>query len=312
MADHEKVMGVSMTRRQAVKAGAVAFLGMALASGGMVSLPVRRAFATTPEWIDSSDFQDKKYTWMMQFKGVQIENVGAKYPLSIHDSITTQDNNTYRNVLSHKYPDAGELDALAGNAVRFTGAEYSDGTLVDLLVTVQGYEKDFRSGYTYPQYPYNYFIAALSDDNLKGTNPQISTSTKYGAPLFEWAGFKYIDFGFKFVYAGTQTAFPVSGHFSLSDLDWGERVSFGQVDKVLILKGNKFVHVEYDEMVAELGERDSLADSTVTVLLDNVSSFSMRAYQNPWKSGLYCLDSTTNVNIVPDNPEKTVLIRGDE
>lgn len=270
MADHEKVMGVSMTRRQAVKAGAVALLGMALASGGMASLPVRRAFATTPEWIDSSDFQDKKYTWMMQFKGVQIENVGAKYPLSIHDSITTQDNNTYRNVLSHKYPDAGELDALAGNAVRFTGAEYSDGTLVDLVVTVQGYEKDFRSGYTYPQYPYNYFIAALSDDNLKGTNPQISTSTKPGAPLFEWAGFKYIDFGFK------------------------------------------FVHVEYDEMVAGLGERDSLADSTVTVLLDNVSSFSMRAHQNPWKSGLYCLDSTTNVNIVPDNPEKTVLIRGDE
>ena len=308
----ENAMGVSMTRRQAVKLGAAALFGMALASGGMVAFPGRQALATTPEWIDSNDFQDQKYAWMMQFEGVQVENVGARYPLSIHDSITTQDDNTYKNVLSHKYPNSGELDALEGNAFRFTSATYSDGTAVDLIVTVQDFVKDFRSDYTYPQYPYNYFVAALSDDNLRGTNPQIAKTTKPGAPLIEWTGFKYIDFGFEFVYAGTQTPFPVSGHFSLSDLDWGERVSFGQVDKVLILKGNKFVHVEYDEMVAELGERDNLADSTVTVLLDNVSSFSMRAYQNPWKSGLYCLDSTTNVNIVPDNPTKTVVIRGDE
>lgn len=89
-------------------------------------------------------------------------------------------------------------------------------------------------------------------------------------------------------------------------------MSFGQVGRVLVLKDNRFVKVERDEMVADLGERDNIGDSTVTVLLDDVSDFSMRAYQNPWKSALYCLDSTTNVNIVPDDPEKTVLIRGDE
>lgn len=291
------------------------FLKAAACGAGLMAMaPImpKLAFATVPERVGSEEFQAQRFLWTMAFQDVVVEDVGAAYPLFVHDSITTQDDNTYTNVVSHKYPNAGELVALEGNCMRFRGAAYKDGTMIDMLASIEGYAKDFRDGYTYPEHPYNYFIAALSQDNLAGTEPQISEDTKNGAPLFEWAGFKYIDFRFRFVLEGTNTPFPVTGHFSLSDLDWGERVSFGQVGRVLVLKDNRFVKVERDEMVADLGERDNIGDSTVTVLLDDVSDFSMRAYQNPWKSALYCLDSTTNVNIVPDDPEKTVLIRGDE
>lgn len=291
------------------------FLKAAACGAGLLAMaPImpKPAFATTPERVSSEEFQAQEYLWTMAFQDVVIEDIGAEYPLYVHDSITTQDNNTYTNVLSHKYYNSDELTALGLNCVRFRGATYKDGTKIDMLASVEDWLRDFRDGYTYPEYPYNYFIAALSQDNLAGTNPQISKDTKSGAPLFEWGGFKYIDFRFRFVLGGTNTPFPVTGHFSLSDLDWGERVSFGQVGRVLVLKDNRFVKVECDEMVGDLGERDDIGDSTVTVLLGDVSSFSMRAYQNPWKSGLYCLDSTTNVNIVPNNPTKTYLIRGDE
>lgn len=294
-----------------MKIGAYSLAAAALGPSLILNAP-RTALATAPSYVETGAFQDPKYSWAMAFESVEIEDAGAGVPLFIHSQIGTQDGNTYSNVLSHIYYDYEELQALEHNAVRFKNATYPDGTKVDMVATIRDYYRDFRSNYTYPEHPYNYFIAALSEDNLAGSNPQLDASTKDGAPVFEWCGFKYIDFELKFVEAGTDTPFPVTGHFSFSDVDYGESFQIDGVTELLVAEGNDHLSLEGDLITSDLrgNEEVGLLNCTVTAILDNVSTFRLKAYQNPWKSGLYCLDSTTLINFTPDSPEKTVSIQG--
>lgn len=293
-----------------MKIGAYALATAALSPSIITAAP-RLALATAPEYIEAGSFQDPKFSWSPAFEAVKLEDVGAQWPFSIHSQVKTNDENIYTNVLSHLYPTQDELSALWGNAVRFTNATYSNGTKIDLVASIKDYEWDFNWDNTYTDHP-NYFVAALSQDNLAGPVPQLDPSTKPGAPLFEWCGYKYIDFELKYVKAGTTTPYPVTGHFSFSDIDWGESFSIDGASQILISKNNDHLTVDGDLITADLksNEEAGLEKCTVTVILDAVSTFRLKLYNNPWKVALYCLDSSTLVNFTPDAPTKSVKIVG--
>lgn len=246
----------------------------------------------------------------MAFESVGIEDTGQEYPLNIKSSVTTMDENTYTNVLGHIYGNESELKMLGHNAVRFKNGTYSDGAKVDLIVTIRDFEEDYNLRPQYTSHPYNYYITGLSQDNLAGTKPQLPSEVNNGAPLFEWSGFKWIDFDCRFVEAGTNTPFSVTGHFSMSDVDSSETVLIDGVSNVLISEDNDHLTVDGDLIIADARINDEIGieKCTVTVLMDGIDSFSFRGYQNEYQVCLMCLDSSTLVNFTPDSPVKTVLI----
>ena len=264
-----------------------------------------------PEYIEAGSFQDPKYSWSPAFEAVKLEDLGQAAPLNIKSSVTTIDNNIYTNVLGHLYEYDYEMDDLTGQAMRFTDAAYSDGTKLDLVAYIKNYEKSF-----YNCGMLNYFVTALSQDEMAGPNSQLDPSTRAGAPVLEWCGFNDIDIEFKFVIAGTNTPYPVTGHFSFSDLDNGESCIIDNEDgemRLLISEGNTHLTAYGNMITAKLGECSEdvgIEACTMTVLLDEVSTFQVRGYMNPYHVALYCLDSSTLVNFTPDSPTKSATITG--
>ena len=275
---------------------------MALASLG--AFP-HIALATTPSKVEPGDLVDNKYLWCPSFAKTQVEPSNASYPFAFLSECLTKDDYLARKVYGHRYSNQSQLSRIANCAIRWSGGEYLDGTAIDMVMKVTGYSPNWRAPSGVGA-DYNYFYATTVGE-LNPYHEQLKPGIIPGAPLFEFCGFAYIDLQFNFYEAGTETPIKLAGHTSLSDVDWGEQFGFDGVDSIFISNANNFISINGDLVQAEVGERESLEQTTASIYFD-CESFTLRYYGNPWKIGLCCFDSSSISTITPPDPEKSYVI----
>lgn len=294
-----------LTRRDLLRYGAIGATGIVLAPCLNLINP-SKAFATTPQKIDPNTLVDNKYDWYLSFTDTQIENNGCSHPLTLQSEILTRDNYRARNVYGHRFYAASDLWMINGVGVRWTGGKYIDGTPVDMVGTVYGYKPNWRTS-DGPGKDYNYFYCTTVGE-LNPYHEQLRTGINKGAPLIEFCGFEYLDLRFNFYKTGTNEPIKLSGHTTLSDCDWGERVKFDKADYVYISKNNNGIWINNDDSFQAIsGEQANLENSTASIYF-NCEEFTMRYYGSPWKLGLCCLDNSSLVTITPPDPTKTYSI----
>ena len=282
---------------------------MAAAALALAPALPRAASATTPSYVEPGEMQNRRFSWAPAFDETALEDNGARWPFSRKKELVTFDNYVARDVWGHYYPKESELKAVKGCGVRFKGGELADGTAVDMVLEFTGYEPDWRKPGASHGDGYNYLYATTVGE-LAEPHTELSADTAPESPMFEFAGFKYLDARFSFYRAGTKDPVKVSGHTSFSDVDWAESFEVVGAEGVFVAEGNAWLSISGDRITAKKAEASRLIDSTATILFE-CSSFTIRYYGNPWKVGLCCLEPKTLVNFTPENPGKAVMILGD-
>ena len=265
----------------------------------------QKAFATTPSKIDPATLINNKYGWYLSFTDTTVENNGCAHPFTLQKEIYTRDNYKAYNVLGHRYYSAGELNNLNGAAIRWTGGKYIDGTPIDLVMTITSCSPGWRAS-DGPGQEYCFFYCTTVGE-LSPYHQELRKDINLDAPLFEFCGFDLIDLNFKFYKAGTNIPIRLSGHTTLSDVDWGEKLSFVDTDYVFLHNKNSFLTVTNETIQAPFDTRNELEQISVTACYDS-TGFNLKYYGNPYKVGLACFDSSTIANFLPEDPSKSYFI----
>ena len=234
-----------MRKNGKLAAASTTLIAAVLAIVGTVAIVANAAAENIPVTeVSDDDVIDGMYSGTIEYTSVSVES-GFRYISDLTDyyspsatsSAPSSPVTKYSSLFDQIYGNGGWLFEINGSTskssrptLRFKGGNYN-GTRVDALVTIAdwtytepaggiGWENDAHYQY-WNKFTPGIIISeswkALSDSN--SGRPQNFN--------FYSVGLENYKVEVKYVRAGTNTVFPVKGHMTSVDLDWGQQFGFG-------------------------------------------------------------------------------------